>query len=554
MKALLANTSILAIDCQTTGMRPSVGSLLEIAWNLGPAFDSAHLVSHLVELPPEGQIPWRVQEMTGIHPDEMAQAIPRDLVLEKLRACLEELSDRSEGPARVLIHYAQFEKPWLEDLLGGELPFEIVCTYQLTKKLFPHLPCRNIRGVSGFFGNRIGIVKRAGEHVTATGDIWRGLIDELGKRGITSWDQLNAWLAETQKKPAKKSAGPATQKKYEYRIAREKRLGLPVKPGVYRMLAKNGEVLYVGKATSLRDRVNSYFRGMKGRDPRKLEMLAQVWDLEVTECGSALEAALLETDEIKRYDPPYNVSLKRGKRKLIFYTRDFSKMSAHQDKHHPLGAFRTFNPIEDLRLLLHSLRSGLFLQVFHDTVPVASIEDGFQIFCARHSLTPENLRDMRSLLAFALRLYRSELRKVDTVSEAEGLDETLSDEDAADETSDETEELELTPQEVSEKFDRLFLRAGRELWRSRHLTKLLNADVSWTAETGERNLRVVCGKIGGACEPPDPEAPWRGLDISDYDRMSVLFSGISPREHRIVPLRFAVPLKEPGLQIESSAL
>ena len=85
------------------------------------------------------------------------------------------------------------------------------------------------------------------------------------------------------------------------------------RPGIYRMLRTSGDVLYVGKAASLHKRVNSYFRGQKNRDRFKLEMLAQVWDLRVSECNSALEAALLENDEIKRYDPPYNVVLKRGR-------------------------------------------------------------------------------------------------------------------------------------------------------------------------------------------------------------------------------------------------
>ncbi|MFX6149426.1 nucleotide excision repair endonuclease, partial [Acinetobacter baumannii] len=76
-------------------------------------------------------------------------------------------------------------------------------------------------------------------------------------------------------------------------------LQLPDRPGIYRMLAQDGRVLYVGKATSLRSRVNSYFHG-KTQGKRKREMIAQVWDIQVTECGSALEAALLENEEIKR--------------------------------------------------------------------------------------------------------------------------------------------------------------------------------------------------------------------------------------------------------------
>ncbi len=513
---------MIIIDCQTTGMRPSVGSLLEIAWcrvtnsgefgsEISPkTFPEPEIHSRLVELPEGEEIPWRVQEITGISAHEMVNAVSRETVLSELREAL-------DGQPLAIIHYAQFEKPFLLDLFGGELPFEIFCSHQLTKKLFPQLPSRNIRGVSGFFGNRVGEVKRAASHVRATIEIWRGLVEELERKHITTWEELTAWGNETPKIKGERT------KKYEYRIEREQRLKLPAKPGVYRMIAKSGEVLYVGKATSLKDRVNSYFRGRKGRDPRKLEMLTQVWDLNYTECGSALEAALLETDEIKRFDPPYNVSLKMGRRKLIFYSRDFQRVSDVQDDEHPLGAFRTFNCIEDLKLVLRSLTSPFFLQVFHTVIPMEDLESGFDLFCARVGVHRSRFTDVRSMLALGLKLYRKKRNEVEAEVESE-TDEG--------ESEVNTEER-LTPEEVSGKFERLFIRAGRTLARARMMTKLLNARVSWEAETGPRSIEVHGGKIWEPAEPGDSRHPWRGLDISDYDRMSVLVSGIAPVPHSI---------------------
>lgn len=130
----------------------------------------------------------------------------------------------------------------------------------------------------------------AAEHAGATAKIWRRLEEELQKEGLSSLEEIDLWLEQRKKREPVK---------YEYRLDRIKRLELPDRPGVYRMLSKEGKVL-MGKATSLKSRVNSYFRGQKGRDRKKLEMLAQVWDIEVTECSSPLEAALLENEEIKR--------------------------------------------------------------------------------------------------------------------------------------------------------------------------------------------------------------------------------------------------------------
>jgi excinuclease ABC subunit C len=87
---------------------------------------------------------------------------------------------------------------------------------------------------------------------------------------------------------------------------------LPARPGVYRMLAADGGILYVGKARHLRNRVSSYFRG-RGHAERTQAMLAQVARVEVTVTASETEALLLEYNLIKQQRPRYNVLLKDDK-------------------------------------------------------------------------------------------------------------------------------------------------------------------------------------------------------------------------------------------------
>jgi excinuclease ABC subunit C len=87
---------------------------------------------------------------------------------------------------------------------------------------------------------------------------------------------------------------------------------LPTKPGVYRMLGKEGEILYVGKARHLRNRVTGYFHGRAHAD-RTLAMLAQVASVEITVTASETEALLLEYNLIKQHRPRYNVLLKDDK-------------------------------------------------------------------------------------------------------------------------------------------------------------------------------------------------------------------------------------------------
>lgn len=92
------------------------------------------------------------------------------------------------------------------------------------------------------------------------------------------------------------------------------RFGLPDSPGIYRF-QKGERVLYVGKATSLRDRVRSYFSKdlVEARSPAIAGMVADADTLTWEETDSVLEALILEANEIKRLEPPFNIDQKDNK-------------------------------------------------------------------------------------------------------------------------------------------------------------------------------------------------------------------------------------------------
>ncbi len=88
---------------------------------------------------------------------------------------------------------------------------------------------------------------------------------------------------------------------------------LPGEPGVYRFLGAGGEVLYVGKAKSLRTRVASYFRDRGAPHGRTGEMLAVACDIDWVVTASEAEALLLEASFIKEARPPFNLRLRDDK-------------------------------------------------------------------------------------------------------------------------------------------------------------------------------------------------------------------------------------------------
>lgn len=86
---------------------------------------------------------------------------------------------------------------------------------------------------------------------------------------------------------------------------------MPLLPGVYMMLDEKSEVIYVGKARKLKNRVTSYFRGE--HDAKTSAMVEKVRDFNVIVAASEFEALMLESSLIKRYQPHYNILLRDDK-------------------------------------------------------------------------------------------------------------------------------------------------------------------------------------------------------------------------------------------------
>ena len=96
-------------------------------------------------------------------------------------------------------------------------------------------------------------------------------------------------------------------------LIRERARLLPEDPGVYVYRDAAGEVLYVGKAKSLRKRVGSYARPDRGLERRTAELVLRIADIDVTITATETEALLLEQTLVKQHRPPFNVRLRDDK-------------------------------------------------------------------------------------------------------------------------------------------------------------------------------------------------------------------------------------------------
>jgi len=142
-------------------------------------------------------------------------------------------------------------------------------------------------------------------------------------------------------------------------------------PGVYRMLDKKGQVLYVGKAKNLPNRLKSYTQD-KNQPIRTERMLALTNNLEIITTGSEAEALLLEANLIKKFKPKFNVLLRDDKSfPYIFIEKgcDWPQLSKHRGKKNKNGYyFGPFASVGSANWTIKILQKVFLLRVCNDSV------------------------------------------------------------------------------------------------------------------------------------------------------------------------------------------
>lgn len=542
----LLTLPVLMMDCQATGASPSKGDLLDIAWVEATASDDdttihAAMTATLVQLSTHHQrVPNRITQLTGIRTAMLADAPTHDDVSQQLAEVFD-----AHDTIYPLAHYARFERPFVEQLLDRQVNF--ICTHDIAKRLLPGLPRRGLRPLAGYFGKIPEEVKRASDHVMATALIWRELVSLLvHEEGVETYDELMTWLAT--KKVDRNVAR-------QLPLPREVRLALPEVPGVYRMRSKQGAVLYVGKATSLKQRVNSYFRGRKGIAEKTLELITQVWSLETTEVGSPFEAALLETDEIKRLDPPYNQQLKHHDRQIWFaHPNDPLDLQNIYDDTHTLGPFGSTLPIERAGALLRTIWGELTPmpgEVFFDIGAEDEVfTQGLALFVKDHQITPQYtaqdllylgqtrwLERLELMLALAQEVSQDNVEETHAATDLDDMsDDTLAalDEDFDDDLGDMLDEelFEWTPEHVCGACINIAMGYYKAIERAHAVTLFLDVTIDWlpTHEplVSPRTLIFRQGKLDSSIEP-SPESPHQKMaliDVDTYDRLKVALNEV----------------------------
>jgi DNA polymerase-3 subunit epsilon len=540
MKRLLKNMVFLFIDCQATSPNPHNSHLLEIGWARSDQLAPKHsgrgsCEVHFVQVPDDAVIPARVTKVTGIRNEDVASGLFRREIWEKLLKITRATARRNRMKrCPAIIHFARFERPFLEALHqehdpGMEFPFDILCTHEIARRLYPELPRRGIKALAGYFGYRSGENRRSHDHILATACIWDNLRAALARdHAITTYAGLKQWLEQT---PARKFLSRGYPMKDRYRRH------LPDAPGVYCMCRSDKDILYIGKARSLKKRVNSYFKKRGHHAEHILEMLTQARRIEVIETGSGLEAALLESDQIKQHRPPYNIALRTRERVIMYCDSTYMEFSKKPSQRFRIGPLTSRDPLYRLALLkplVNMAGSAINQNIVQELLmrsgscdpESAEVDKGVELFIARHLDVLSQVPTGYALYRLGQRLW---LFRGDTID----MDE-----------SDEPVEDALTawsPEHVARALENVLVRSMHAMRRARLCVLLAESSIAWQERQGNQSTYHFIVLEGGAVVergtisrkkqlpvPPGYKKAFlerqQAFDVATIDRMRVLIT------------------------------
>jgi DNA polymerase-3 subunit epsilon len=291
LRVALDDARFTVVDLETTGGRAGPGTIIEIgAWKM---HGRRMLESFQSLVRPHRPIPRFITGLTSISNEMVSAAPPIEHVLPGFRDFL--------GDSVLVAHNAAFDFSFLDfefrRLFGLGLNNPVLCTLRMARRFMPSLKRRRLDALAEHFGLSTEGRHRGLGDARMAAEILSIFLDMAEKMGLGRLDRL---LDEHQR--------GAAGRRIERHVPPEEISALPLLPGVYLMRNERGDLLYIGKARRLRDRVGSYFNASVSA--KTADLISHVWKIETRVTRSSLEAALLEAQLIRELKPPYNRMLK----------------------------------------------------------------------------------------------------------------------------------------------------------------------------------------------------------------------------------------------------
>jgi DNA polymerase-3 subunit epsilon len=288
----LDQAEFTVVDLETTGGRTGPGTIIEIGAYRMVGKRLTETFSRLVR-PQGGIVPRFITGLTSITTEMIREAPPIEEVLPAFREFM--------GDRVMVAHNASFDFGFLDfeyrRIFGIGLGNPVLCTLRMSRRFMPSLKRRRLDLLAGHFGLSLEGRHRGLGDARMAAELLSIFLEMAERMGITRLDRL---LDDHHRGLA--------GRRIERHVPPEAVAALPHAPGVYLMRNERGDLLYIGKARRLRERVSAYFTASV--KAKTAELVSHVYKIETRPARSPLEAALDEARLIRELKPPYNRMLK----------------------------------------------------------------------------------------------------------------------------------------------------------------------------------------------------------------------------------------------------
>jgi DNA polymerase-3 subunit epsilon len=297
----IADADFVVCDVETTGLSPFANRITEIA--LVRVCDGEIVDKFETLVNPRQFIPREITDLTGITNEMVYDAPDFAEIAPRVKEFI-------EGTVFVA-HNASFDRGFVDQSFERcgmpHMEVPVLCTARMARRLMPSRGSKSLRSIAHQLGIRNPASHRAGGDAETTARVLLHFFEILDERfEISEVGELVAF----QYKPV---SSVVTPPKNILRI-KDQLPELPYSPGVYFFHDKKGNILYIGKAKELHERVQSYFTFNIGHTEKVRKLVRQVHTITWKTTETELSALLLESHSIKEHQPPFNSALKRVRR------------------------------------------------------------------------------------------------------------------------------------------------------------------------------------------------------------------------------------------------
>ena len=303
-KNTFENTTFIVCDVETTGMSAVHNRITEIA--LIKVRDEEIIETYTTLVNPGQHIPYGITQLTGISNEDVFDKPQFSEISDKV---LEFINDKNAEEIIFTGHNVNFDFSFLSESFRRldkplYINYKTLCTCKLARRQLRHLKSKSLGNVAEHLGIKIKKKHRAYDDTLATAKIMIHFIRELQDEyeletpeDVLRFQNSKIYSGENR---------PLALKRVNINLK-----DIPKDPGVYYMRSSSNEIIYIGKAKCLKDRVSSYFRHNDNLSYKIKKLLTSVRKLEFEITDSELSALILESKMIKKYKPRFNTAIKR---------------------------------------------------------------------------------------------------------------------------------------------------------------------------------------------------------------------------------------------------